>query len=57
MQLLLLLAYVGLCLLVAYAGRDTKVGFWGLLLFSVLLTPLVTAILTVLFRPRRKKKA
>jgi hypothetical protein len=57
MQLLLLLAYAGLCLLVAYAGRDTKVGFWGLLLFSVLLTPLVTAVLTVLFRPRRRKKA
>jgi hypothetical protein len=55
MQLIFLLVYAGLSLLVAYAGRHTRVGFLGLLIFSLLLTPLVTAVLTVLFGSKRRR--
>ena len=33
------LAYFSLCIIVALFGRNCRIGFWGVLLFSVLVTP------------------
>lgn len=48
--------YLSFCILVAYVGRRAFIGFWGVFVMSILLTPLLTAILIVLLRPRRRKK-
>lgn len=40
-NLFLAVLYVGLCVLVAYAGRRRKWGYWGYLWASVLFTPLM----------------
>ena len=38
---LLIALYVLSCLLVAYYGRGTRLGFWGLLLLCMFLSPLL----------------
>jgi uncharacterized membrane protein YhaH (DUF805 family) len=43
--------YAVLCVLVAFYGRGTRLGFWGVLLLSVLVTPLVVVIGLVLLAP------
>ncbi len=35
----LTIAYFSLCVAVALYGRNARIGFWGVLLFSVLVTP------------------
>jgi fucose permease len=50
----LLLIYLFFCILVAIAGSNAKIGFWGVLFMSLFLTPLFTAILIVILRPRKK---
>jgi len=35
----LTIAYFSLCIVVAIYGRNCRIGFWGVLLFSVLVTP------------------
>jgi hypothetical protein len=37
----LALAYFSLAVIVALYGRNSRIGFWGVLLFSVLLTPVL----------------
>lgn len=49
-------AYIIFCFLVAYIGRDVKIGFWGVLVMSIFLTPLLMAILILLLRPKAKTK-
>lgn len=56
MHILILSVYILFCLLVAWAGRRTFAGFVGVLIFSVFLTPLLTAVLVILFRGKVKKK-
>lgn len=56
MGLILLIIYLVFCWFVAYAGRRTRLGFFGLLILSVFITPLVAAIFMVLFQPQRRKK-
>lgn len=41
------LLYIGLCCLVAYLGRDRKFGFWGYLLASLLLDPIIGFVLVL----------
>jgi len=41
------LFYIGLCALVAHLGRDRKFGFWGYLLASLLLTPIIGVLLVL----------
>lgn len=41
------LLYIGLCSLVAYLGRDRKFGFWGYLLASLLLDPIIGFVLVL----------
>ena len=48
--------YLTFCLIVAFLGRKVSIGFWGVLIMSIFLTPLLTAIFIVLFRPKAKKK-
>jgi len=56
MNIALIIIYVTFCLLVAYAGRNTRIGFFGVLIFSVFMTPLLVAILIVFFQPTKKKR-
>jgi hypothetical protein len=51
-MLVLSLLYIGLCSLVGYLGRDRKFGFWGYLLASLLLDPII-GFLLVLASDRR----
>ena len=53
---ILLLIYLFFCFLVAYAGRDALIGFFGIFAVSIFFTPLVAAILVVLFGPAHKGK-
>ncbi len=46
-MLVLSLLYLGLCSLVAYLGRDRKFGFWGYLLASLLLDPIIGFLLVL----------
>ena len=61
MNIVFIVAYATFCLLVAFAGRRTRIGFFGVLIFSIFMTPLLVAILIVFFQPdpykaKRKKK-
>jgi len=59
MGLVYIIVYATFCILVAYAGRHVRIGFFGMLFLSVLLTPLAMAILVFLMELRRsslKKK-
>lgn len=38
-------AYVLVSLVVAFIGRHRRAGFWGFLVLSLVLTPIVTALL------------
>jgi len=37
--------FFGMCCLVAYLGRQRKFGFWGYLIASLLLTPVIGLLL------------
>ena len=41
--------YVVLCLMVAYMGRRTRVGFYRTLLFSLMLTPMIVMVYLLIF--------
>jgi hypothetical protein len=53
MLLVAILLYAGLCALVGYLGRDRSVGFAGYFVLSLLLTPLVMALVLLVGAPRR----
>lgn len=52
MHVLLFLGYIGLCLLVAVLGRNTRIGYWGTAIVSVLITPFVMFLLLFFLMPR-----
>ena len=52
MEILLFLAYVALCLLVATLGRETRIGYWGTVLISLVITPFLTFVFIVFFKRR-----
>lgn len=54
-RLVAIFVYLLFCWLVAYGGKHTRLGFYGVLIVSILITPLVAAIFIVLFQPRRRK--
>ena len=43
------IAYILLCVIAAYLGKDTRLGFWGILVVGVFLTPLASLVMVVLF--------
>ncbi len=56
MNIVFIIGYTIFCFLVAFAGRNTRIGFVGILIFSIFMTPLVVALLIVLLQPVKKKK-
>jgi hypothetical protein len=52
----LVLLYVGLCCLIAYWGRNRKFGFWGYLVASLLLDPVLGALLVLASDKRAPKR-
>jgi hypothetical protein len=52
MTALAFLGYVALCLLVGILGRHTRIGYWGTVLISVLVTPFLTFLFLFFFAPR-----
>lgn len=49
--------YVVVCFLVAYFGRNTRIGYWGTFLLSLLLTPLVTIVAVIILGPKAQHHA
>ena len=47
--------YVLLCCVVAYFGRDRKFRFWGYLVASLLLSPMIGALLVLVSDKRPAK--
>jgi uncharacterized membrane protein len=43
--MILYLIYVGLCLLIGWAGRRRPFGFWGYFFGSIILTPIIGCLL------------
>jgi hypothetical protein len=52
MEILLFLGYVALCLLVAVLGRRTRIGYWGTVLVSLVITPFLSFVLLFFFAPK-----
>lgn len=48
----LLVVYVVLSLYTAWLGRRRALGFWGVFVFSVLLTPAIVGLLLLVSAPR-----
>lgn len=46
--------YLVVCLLLAFAGRKRRTGFFGWLIFSILLTPVVMLFVLVVGREKKK---
>ncbi|MDK2124401.1 hypothetical protein [Parachitinimonas caeni] len=44
-----LLLYLALCLMVAYLGRQTRLGFFRCFLFSVIVTPVIMTLYLLMF--------
>jgi len=55
MGTVLFLIYIGFSLLVAYVGRNLTFGFWGVLGMCLFISPLLTALLIVLLKPKQKE--
>ena len=49
----LVIAYVALCVVAGIAGRNRRIGFWGYLFFSVLITPLFSLLFMYFATPRK----
>ncbi|WP_108661735.1 hypothetical protein [Acuticoccus kandeliae] len=50
------LIYFGLCLIVGIRGKDARIGYWGTVLLSVFLTPLLVFFaLIMLERPQPER--
>jgi hypothetical protein len=49
--------YIVVCALAAYFGRDTRLGYWGTFLVSLIFTPFLVVIILLLFGASRRKGA
>jgi len=49
----LIVIYFLSCLLMAFAGRKRRIGSIGYFLVALFLTPILTAIILLIFAPRR----
>lgn len=47
-----ILLYLALCAIAAFLGKQSRLGFWGVLVVALLLTPPVAFLLVLLFGPR-----
>jgi len=48
--------YLFFCLMVAYFGSEVTIGFGGVFVVSIFITPILAALFIVLFRPQFKHK-
>lgn len=42
-------AYLLLCVIAAYLGKESRLGFWGVLVAGIFLTPVISLMLVILF--------
>jgi fucose permease len=52
MEFLLFVGYAALCLLVGTLGRTTRIGYWGTVLVSFVVTPIAAFLFLFFFAPR-----
>lgn len=50
------LVYLVLCLLAGFFGRSTRIGYWGTVVLSVVITPLIVMIGIILFGGSRRNQ-
>lgn len=48
----LILLYLLLCVIAAFVGKESRLGFWGIFLVALLLTPVLAFLLVLLFGRR-----
>ncbi|GAB7536556.1 hypothetical protein [Burkholderia sp. Ac-20379] len=44
--------YLLLCVTAGYLGKDSRLGFWGISLLAVVITPITALLIVVLFGRR-----
>jgi hypothetical protein len=49
----LVLVYLALCLVAGILGRNRRIGFWGFLFCSILLTPVLSLMFLYFATPRK----
>jgi hypothetical protein len=52
----IVVVYVLLCLVVGFLGRRRRIGFWGFVFLSVMLTPLVTSLFIFFAAPAARRR-
>ena len=55
MTIQIFLAWLIASLLIAWAGRNKRMGFWGYLFASILLSPLIGLLLVVVSAPAKNR--
>jgi hypothetical protein len=53
MVLELVLAYLALCLVAGIVGRNRRIGFWGFLFCSMVVTPIISLLFLYCAMPRK----
>ena len=48
--------YIMLCVVFGIIGKSTKLGFWGVFLISIFLTPAIGMIVVLTASPKKKKR-
>jgi hypothetical protein len=43
------IAYLLLCVIAGYVGKDSRLGFWGVSLVGLILTPVTALLFVILF--------
>ncbi len=49
--------YITLCILVAWLGRNSRLGSWGIFISAIFFTPFLTFIGVILFGSRTENSA
>jgi len=52
----LVLVYLVLCMVVGFLGRRRRIGYWGFVFLSVLLTPLMTGLFIFFAAPVKRRR-
>jgi xanthine/uracil permease len=51
-----IVAYIILCVLVGYLGRNSRVGFWGVAVLSAVFTPVITGLVMMMLGERTENR-
>jgi hypothetical protein len=52
----IVLVYIVLCMVVGFLGRRRRIGYWGFVFLSVLLTPLITGLFIFFAAPVKRRR-